>query len=123
MTVDDSVRVVRGAVCWVDLDPVQGSEANKRRPCVVVSNDAANTVASRLGRGVITVLPLTSNTQRVFDFQVPVSAEDSGLASDTKAQAEQIRAVDVRRITGQVSVLPVSLMNRIEESMRRHLLL
>ena len=49
----------RGDVHVVDLDPVRGSESNKRRPAVIVSNDLANATASRLGRGVITVIPVT----------------------------------------------------------------
>lgn len=45
-------------------------EANRRRPAVIVSNDNANATAARLGRGVVTVVPVTSNTTRVFPFQV-----------------------------------------------------
>ena len=41
----------RGDIHSVDLDPARGSQANKRRPAVVVSNDAANATANRLGRG------------------------------------------------------------------------
>ena len=55
----------RGEIRLVDLDPAQGAEANKRRPAVVVSNDGANATAERLGRGVITVVPVTSNVTRV----------------------------------------------------------
>jgi hypothetical protein len=54
----------------VDLEPARGSEANKRRPAVIVSNDAANATATRLGRGVITVVPITSNVQRVYPFPI-----------------------------------------------------
>ena len=54
----------------VDFDPVRGSEAKERRPAVIVSNDAANTTARRLGRGTVTVVPVTSNVDRVFPFQV-----------------------------------------------------
>ena len=53
----------RGQIRLVDFDPAQGSEANKRRPAVIVSNDGANTTAERLGRGVVTVVPVTSNTE------------------------------------------------------------
>jgi mRNA interferase MazF len=60
----------RGDVRLIDLDPAQGSEASKRRPAVVVSNDRANPTAERLGRGVVTVVPMTSNIARVFPFQV-----------------------------------------------------
>ena len=52
----------RGEVRVIDLDPVRGSEANKRRPAVIVSNDGANSTAERLGRGVLTVVPVTSRT-------------------------------------------------------------
>ena len=37
--------MLRGEVWHVDLDPVRGSEANKQRPAVVVSNDRANATA------------------------------------------------------------------------------
>ncbi|MQA76721.1 MAG: type II toxin-antitoxin system PemK/MazF family toxin, partial [Solirubrobacterales bacterium] len=37
----------RGDICWVDLNPSRGSEANQTRPAVIVSNDAANRAAER----------------------------------------------------------------------------
>ena len=52
--------MLRGEVRLVDLEPVRGSEADKRRPAVVVSNEQANATATRLGRGVVTVVPVTS---------------------------------------------------------------
>ena len=58
--------MLRGEIRLVDLDPVRGNEANKRRPAVIVSNDRANSIAARLGRGVITVVPVTSNTDQIF---------------------------------------------------------
>ena len=41
-------------------------------------NDGANTSAARLGRGVVTVVPVTSNTERVYPFQVLLDAADPG---------------------------------------------
>ena len=81
--------MLRGEVRLVDLDPVRGSEANKRRPAIIVSNDRANLTAARLGRGVVTVVPMTSNVSQVFAFQVFIPAEITGLRADAKAQAEQ----------------------------------
>jgi mRNA interferase MazF len=69
----------RGEIRLVDLDPVRGTEANKRRPAVIVSNDGANTTAERLGRGVVTVVPATSNIERVYPFQVLLRASETGL--------------------------------------------
>jgi len=62
--------MLRGEIRLTDLDPARPSEANKRRPAVIVSNDRANATAARLGRGVVTVVPVTSTIARVFPFQV-----------------------------------------------------
>ena len=53
--------MLRGEIWRVDFEPAQGGEANKSRPAVVVSNDRANAVATRLGRGTVTIVPVTSN--------------------------------------------------------------
>lgn len=111
----------RGDICAVDLEPAFGSEANKRRPAVIVSNDAANQTARRLGRGVVTVVPLTTNVERVYPFQVLLPSRSTGLAHDSKAQAEQVRSIAVERIGARVGVVPNDLMGRIDEALRLHL--
>lgn len=111
----------RGEVRLVDFDPVMGSEANKRRPAVVVSNERANAAAERLGRGVVTVVPLTSNTTRIFPFQVFVPADQGGLHTDSKAQAEQVRSVAVERLGAVLGQIPASIMTEIDEALRLHL--
>src|SRR5271170_2212527 len=83
----------RGEIWQVDFDPARGSEANKHRPAVIVSNDRANATAARLGRGVVTVVPVTSNIATIYPFQVLLAAPTTGLTVDSKAQAEQIRSV------------------------------
>ncbi len=100
----------RGEIWLVDLEPSRGSEANKRRPCIIVSNDQANQKAVQLGRGVITVVPLTTNVAHVRGFQLLVPASVSGLRSDSKAQAEQIRAVSVDRVERRLGTLNAHLM-------------
>ena len=105
----------------VDFEPVRGSEANDRRPAVIVSNDAANATATRFGRGVVTVVPLTSSVARVYPFQVILPAERTGLALDSKAQAEQLRALDVARIGDRIGLVPFALMRRLDEALRVHL--
>jgi len=115
--------MLRGEIRLVDLDPVIGAEANKRRPAVVVSNDGANTTASRLGRGVVTVVPVTSNVARVHPFQVLLRAEVTGLRTDSKAQAEQVRSIAIQRVGAKVGRVPVKTMLEIDESLRLHLAL
>lgn len=111
----------RGEIRWVDLDPARGAEAAKRRPAVLVSNDGANLTADRLGRGVITVVPVTSDVARIFPFQVRLPADASGLPEDSKAQAEQVRSVDVRRMGSQVGMVPAALMADLDDALRLHL--
>lgn len=113
----------RGEVRIVDLDPARGAEATKRRPAVIVSNDGANATAERLGRGVITVVPVTSNISRVYPFQVLLPASETGLERDSKAQAEQVRSVAVERVGGRAGVLTGELLAALDEALRLHLAL
>jgi len=115
--------MLRGEIRSVDLDPGRGSEANKRRPAVIVSNDAANATAARLGRGVITVVPVTSNVERVYPFQVLLPAAATGLERDSKAQAEQVRSVAVERVGSRVGQVPAPLMRQLADALRLHLAL
>jgi mRNA interferase MazF len=113
----------RGEVRMVDLDPARGAEANKLRPAVIVSNDAANGTAARLGRGVVTVVPVTSSVERVYPFQVLLPAGAGGLPRDSKAQAEQVRSIAAERIGEQLGRLPDGLMASLDEALRLHLAL
>lgn len=111
----------RGEIWLADLGPIRGSEADKRRPVVVVSNDGANRRAEQLGRGVITVVPITSNTARVHPFQVRLPADETGLHPESKAQAEQVRSIDVERLSRPVARIPDALMSAIDDALRLHL--
>jgi len=113
--------VQRGDVRLIDLEPTRGSEANKRRPGIIVSNDRANATADRLGRGVVTVVPVTSNIARVFPFQVLLPANETGLRVDSKAQAEQVRSVTFERIGPPLGRVPALLMAEVDEALRIHL--
>lgn len=113
--------MLRGEIRLADLDPVRGSEANKRRPAVIVSNDRANSVASRLGRGVVTVVPVTSNTDRVFPFQALLPAVRTGLPQDSKAQAEQVRSIAVERLGRVLGQVPADVMVQLDDALRLHL--
>lgn len=105
----------------VDFDPSRGAEAAKRRPAVIVSNDHANRTAERLGRGVVTVVPITSNVQRVYPFQVRLPAGAAGLRVVSKAQAEQVRAVAVGRVGECLGQLDEAIMGVIDGALRLHL--
>src|SRR5882757_2430029 len=111
----------RGDLYFVDLDPHVGTEANKTRPAVIVSNDAVNRTAERAGRGVVTLVPVTSNVDRVFPFQVLLPAGIAGLRMPSKAKAEQLRSVDVARIGRRIGALGPHLLAQLDDALRLHL--
>ncbi|MFJ8748524.1 type II toxin-antitoxin system PemK/MazF family toxin [Streptomyces sp. NPDC102441] len=113
----------RGDIYLVAYEPARGSEANKARPSVIVSNDGANAVVDRTRRGVVTVVPLTSNTSRVYPFQVLLHADESGLPKDSKALCEQVRAMAHERFLRRVGTVPRRRMADIDTALRRHLAL
>lgn len=111
----------RGDIWMVDLPSPVGVEAAFVRPAVVVSNNTGNEIASAMRRGVITVVPITSNVRRVLAFQTRLSARRCGLRLDSKAQAEQIRAIAVERLRYRMGRVPRRTMNEIDAAIRLHL--
>jgi mRNA interferase MazF len=111
----------RGEVYLLNLEPSLGTEANKTRPAIVVSNDAANVAATRNGAGVVVVVPVTSNVNRVYPFQVLLAANEAGLDRASKAQTEQLRAVDVSRFGRRLGVLGPATLRKVEDALRLHL--
>lgn len=102
----------RGEVWWVEFDPAVGSEIRKRRPAVIVSNDAANRNLAR-----VVVVPITSNAGRQYPGEALVTiAEKQG-----KAMADQIMAADKTRLKGQLGVLSKSDMRAVEDAILVHL--
>ena len=111
----------RGEIRLIDLEPVRGSEADKRRPAVLVSNDRANGTAETRGRGVVTVMPVTSNVSRILPFQALLPAGLTGLRVDSTAQAEQVRAVAVERVGPVLGRVPPHVMRQVDDALRLHL--
>jgi mRNA interferase MazF len=113
----------RSEIHFVNLDPSKSGEANKRRPAVIVSNDGANVAAERTGRGVVTVVPVTSNISRIYPFQVLLPASSTGLERDSKAHAEQVRSISIERLGPAIGEVPQDLMSDLDEALRLHLAL
>jgi mRNA interferase MazF len=107
----------RGEIYYADLSPTVGSQIKKRRPVLIVSNDANNRAAS-----TVTVLPITSKISRVYPFEILLSPNESGLPKPSKAQAQQIRTISKERLRGSVlGRASVALMRGAEDAMRLHL--
>ena len=99
----------RGDVYWVDFDPARGGEIQKRRPAVIVSNNAAARAQNR-----VQVVPLTSNTTTVHRWEALVLA----VGAPHKALADQIRTVAKERLTDQIGALSPRDLLAVEQALR-----
>lgn len=99
---------------WVEFDPAIGSEIRKTRPGVIVSNNSANRNLAR-----VIVVPLTSNTDRVY----PGEARVSVAGQSSKAMADQIMTADKARLKSRIAALSKADMNAVELAVRVQLAL
>ena len=107
----------RGEIYYANLSPTIGSEIDKRRPVLVVSNDANNRAAN-----TVTILPITSNVTRVYPFEVLLNPEDSGLPKPSKVQAQQVRTISQQRISSDaVGSLSEEIMQLVNAALKLHL--
>ncbi len=111
----------RGEIVLVSLDPTVGSEQAKTRPAVVVSSNAANASAERRGRGVITIVPVTAHISSIYPFQVLLRSSDTGLAVDSKAQAEQVRSIATERVVRSMGRVSAPKLRELDDALRLHL--
>ena len=110
--------MVRGSVVWVILDPAQGAEVPKTRPCVVVSRDIANEISR-----TVTVVPLSSVRGRATErlVQPVLRSVDSRLPKDSRVLCDQVRTIDKGRIQRTVGILSETIMRAIDRGLILHL--
>ena len=102
----------RGEVWWVSFDESIGGEIKKKRPAVIVSNDAANKFLNR-----IQVVPLTSKIERIYPSEAIVKLQ----GEESKAMADQLTTVSKERLTQLTGSLPQEDMCKIEKAIKLQL--
>ena len=109
--------IERGMIIDINLDPVQGSETGKVRPCVVVTNDIYNARVP-----VIQVVPLTAWSEKKSQIQTNVAVESSpenGLSEKSIADCLQTRPIDYRmRLSKMRGRLEPDYMNEIDQALK-----
>jgi mRNA interferase MazF len=99
----------RGEVWWVGFGPSTGGEIRKRRPAIVVSNDAANQHLNRLQ-----VVPITGSVGRLFPSEAYVTLD----GERRKAMADQLATVSKERLGGRLGRLDAADLRGVERAIR-----
>ncbi|MBM3552982.1 MAG: type II toxin-antitoxin system PemK/MazF family toxin [Alphaproteobacteria bacterium] len=99
----------RGDVYWINFDPSIGGEIRKRRPAVIVNNNAANEALNR-----IQVVPPTSNAGRLYPSEAMVTIE----GKPSKAMADQLTTASKQRVGGRLGALSAKDLKEVERAIK-----
>lgn len=99
----------RKEVWWVDFEPSLGGEIQKKRPAIIISNDASNKHLNR-----VQVVPVTSKTEKVYPGECHVHIN----RHQHKALASQIMTVSKQRLDGLMGVISDKDMAKVEQAVK-----
>lgn len=108
------MRLRRGDIVIVALDPTRGSEQRGTRPCLVVQNDVGNENAPT----TIVVPFTTSFDDQLYPFEVLVPAEECALREDSVVLCSQLRTISIEhRITENLGAIPGERMDEVDTAL------
>ena len=97
----------RGEVWWINFEPSVGGEIRKKRPAIIVSNNAANQFLNR-----VQVVPLTSSIGKLYPSEAYISLR----GKKTKAMADQLVTVSKERLINQVGAISKTELEGLERA-------
>lgn len=102
----------RGDIWAVDLGRATGSEMDKVRPCLVVTNDIAN----KYSRTIVVVALTTSAPKKDYPWMVEVP-ETANMPRQSWVHCAHIRAVDKARLGRYYTSLDSDTMRKVDEAL------
>ncbi len=100
----------RGEIYWVNLDPTIGTEINKKRPAVIISNDIGNEFSRR-----VTIAPVTSNALKIFPFEVAIEIK----GKKCKVLLDQLRAIDKVRLENKIATCETNVLIELDNALKK----
>jgi mRNA interferase MazF len=104
-------RILRGDICWADLNPVIGSEQGGLRPVLVLSQNVFNERS-----GTVIAVALTSQQQRA-GFPLTLELEEKNLPKKSWVKINQIRTLSVKRIGKKIATASDEELSQIIEGL------
>jgi mRNA interferase MazF len=102
----------RGELWWVNFDPSVGGEIHKKRPAVIISNNAANQFLNR-----VQVIPLTSNIDKLYPSETYIRFR----GKKAKAMADQLTTVSKKRLINQAGIVSNTELEGIKRAISTQL--
>jgi mRNA interferase MazF len=99
-------------VVKLQFEPSIGGEIRKKRPAIIVSNNAANKFLNR-----VQVIPITGNTDRLFPSEAYVTVA----GKKGKAMADQLATVSKQRLSKRIGSVSDDEMNMVVEAIKTQL--
>ena len=100
----------------VNFDPTIGHEVKKKRPALILSNNIHNQYSP-----LVTVAPLSSNTNKVYPFEVYVPKKLTGLNENSKIMIIQLRSIDKKRLINKIgNIEDKEIINKINKVISEH---
>lgn len=114
---NNELKIKRGDIVLVNLDPTIGSEQGKTRPALVIQNDIGNEYSP--------VIIVASITSRIFGKQfltnVVLKAQESSLDKNSTILFNQIRTIDKQRIIKKIGEIPSKQIPEVDRAIAKSL--
>lgn len=107
----------RGDIFWVELSPRSGSEQQGRRPAIVLTHDALNSI--KTWRSIV-VVPLSTSAKQAQrgPTAVPIPSGTCGLERDGVALCHQITTLDRAKFLKKIGGLSEEALHQIEQGIK-----